>query len=139
MKIDEAFPSKYLKASIDLPDDGDMILTIRDVQMERLGMGAEAEDKPVVYFNETPKGLVMNKTNWGTIAEVIGDDDTDTWEGRKIALYATEVEFQGKRSLGIRVRLRAPKAATKTTRKMETLEDGSKITILEDASNPVPF
>lgn len=109
-KLSDMFPSKYVKAAD--CEDSDLVVTVREVKQERVGQGTDAEDKFVVYFEETDKGLVLNKTNAGTIAKLYGDD-ADDWEGKKVALFATEVSFQGQMSLGIRVRARAPKAAGK--------------------------
>jgi hypothetical protein len=107
--IDQMFPSKYLKAGD--CEEADLILTIANVKFEELGQGDKAETKPVIYFDEAEKGLVLNKTNATTIAELHGRT-TEQWIGKRIAIYATEVEMGGKVSMGIRVRLRAPKAAT---------------------------
>lgn len=104
MRINDVFPSKYLKAD---ELDGDLALTIRDVQIEKVGSGKDAEDKPVLYFEETDKGLACNKTNCKTISKLYGDE-TDDWIGKRIALFATEVDFQGDQVLAIRVRMKAP-------------------------------
>jgi hypothetical protein len=110
MNINEAYPSKYLSATADIPEDADLILTIREVTTENVGQGAKAEDKPVVYFNEHKKGLILNKTNSKSVAGLYGPE-TDGWIGKKLALFATEVDFQGEQKLAIRVRLKAPKTA----------------------------
>ena len=107
VNINSAFPSKYLKADVDLPGDGaNMTVTIKSVDMVTFG---DDSSRPVVYFYETDKGLVLNKTNAGTIAKLYGPD-TDDWEGKKINLFDTEIDFQGKQTLAIRVRSKAPKA-----------------------------
>jgi hypothetical protein len=109
MNINDMFPSKWLKAS-DIPEDGDLVLTISSVGREEIGQGDDTDLKPVVYFEETEKGLVLNKTNAETIVTLHGSE-TNAWEGRKVALFATEVDFRGKQTLAIRIRLRKPKAA----------------------------
>lgn len=106
MKIDDAFPSKYLAAG-DIPADGDLIVTIKSVTMEVLGQGEKAENKPIIYFSDAPKGLACNKTNANTIKGLYGSD-TDAWIGKKLALFAAEVDFQGRQVLAIRVRMRPP-------------------------------
>lgn len=108
MNINNAFPSKWLKSG-DIGDD-DMVLTIRAVEIEEVGQGDDAEHKPVVYFNETEKGMVLNKTNADAISKLHGPE-TDGWVGKAIALFATEVDFAGKQTLALRVRLKAPKVA----------------------------
>lgn len=98
-------PSKYLKAS-DAEDSP--VLTISHVKEESIGQGAQADMKWILFFEEEEKGLVLNRTNINTIAGMYGDD-TDDWEGKKITLFATQVDFQGKQVDAIRVRNRPPK------------------------------
>ncbi len=118
-KLNEMFPSRFLKAA-DIDDGADTVLTIDSLKMETLGQGRDAQEKWVVFFKETPKGLVLNKTNTNVIAKLYGDD-TDEWAGCKIALFATEVQFKDEMVLSIRVRTRVPKVAvTKTTPVKET-------------------
>lgn len=114
MKMSSAFPSKYLAADADVPDfeDGGLVVTISGAKLERVGMGNDAADKPVLYFEEIDKGLVLNKTNANVLTDLFGTDDTDEWEGRKVRLYAKDVEYQGKMVRGIRVHTRPPKAPT---------------------------
>lgn len=97
MNINEAFPSKYLKAS-DL-QGGSPTVTIDRVEMETLG----DDRKMVVYFQGKQKGLVTNKTNANNIAALYGDD-TDDWAGQKIMLVEAMVDFQGKSVPAIRIR-----------------------------------
>jgi hypothetical protein len=98
-----------LKAE-DIGDD-DLVLTIQSVDMEELGQ--DQDEKPVLYFAETDKGLVLNKTNCDAIAQLYPGQIGD-WIGKKIALYATEVSFGGKTMMGVRVRLRVPEAQAPT-------------------------
>lgn len=107
MKMNQMYPSKYLKA--DELGDSDHTFTISKIVMETLGQGAEADTKPVAYFKEIEKGLVLNKTNASTITKIAASDDTDDWIGKKITCFATEVQFGADMVLSIRVRLpRAP-------------------------------
>ena len=110
--VNDMFPSKYLKAS-DIGDT-DLELTIIAVDEETLGQGNDADIRSVVYFSETPKGLVLNKTNARAIASLYGDE-SDDWAGNQIRLYATEVDFKGEQMLALRVRLRAPQPARQRT------------------------
>ena len=95
--INDAFPSKYLKAA-DLKGKS-VALTVTKVASENIG----DDLKLVVFFKGTDKGLVLNKTNANSIAAVTGSGDTDDWTGKKITLFPTKVEFQGKRVPAIRV------------------------------------
>lgn len=105
MNINNAFPSKWLKSG-DIEGD-DLVLTIARVEIETVGQGEDAEQKPIVYFDETEKGLVLNKTNADSIARLHGPE-TDAWTGKRIALFSTEVDFGGKQTLALRVRLKSP-------------------------------
>lgn len=112
MRIGDYFPSTYIKAD---ELDGDVTYTIKAVKPENVGQGKNAERKPIVYFEEIEKGLVLNKTNGHTIETQHGPE-TDDWIGKRITLYATEVEFQGEVMLGIRVRLRTPQGTRQPLR-----------------------
>lgn len=101
MNINQAFPSKYLKAD---DCEEDILVTIKTVKMEQVGQGQKQEMKAILYFTELPKGLVLNKTNAKMIEKITGSADTDDWTGAKIRLISTEVEFQGDLVMAVRVR-----------------------------------
>lgn len=103
MKIGAAFPSSYLKKE----DVGNgMVVTIKDFRIEDVGGNSDPNDnKPVIHFHETDRGLVVNKTNAEIITQIMGTDDTDGWLGRQIMLYNDpNIWFGGKQTGGIRVR-----------------------------------
>jgi len=78
-------------------------VTISHVADEKVG--TDEEQKPVLYFRELGKGLVLNWTNAQCIAELLGTEDMDLWGGGKIVLFDDpRVEYAGKRCGGIRVR-----------------------------------
>jgi hypothetical protein len=105
------FPSKYLKAGADVPAEEVVVLTITSTKFDMVGQGEDAERKPIVYFKETgEKGLVLNKTNATAISKALGSDDYETWVGKRISIAATDVEYAGKVTLGLRVRTTPPKA-----------------------------
>ena len=100
MDINVAFPSKWLKAA-DL--QGKRVTVVIDrVDME--DVGDKDEDKPVVYFQGKTKGLVLNRTNASTIAEICDNSsETDDWIGVSISLYSEKVDFKGRRVDAIRI------------------------------------
>ncbi len=100
MQFKKLFPGKYLRAD-DL--EGDTPVTMKSLGLEEIN----DEKKPVLYFGEQAKGLVLNKTNGNSIASLHGNE-TDDWPGKKIILYATEVDFRGEIVDAIRVRKRIP-------------------------------
>lgn len=97
MNIHDAFPSKYLKAS-DLKGQH-ITVTIDRVEFESM----DGKQKPIVYFKGKEKGLVLNKTNSNAIEGMTGTPETDEWAGVRVALFATKVEYQGKRVDAIRI------------------------------------
>jgi hypothetical protein len=120
MNIDDAFPSKYLKAS-DLPEEGTVSFTIERIEIEEIGR--EKQHKPVIFFEEDDaKPMVANKTNCNTIAKVTGSRTFEDWIGKKINLYRAEVEFNGEMMESIRVSLKSKAVATP-----RTLEDVEEI------------
>lgn len=132
MRIGTAFPSKYLKAE-DLGDNR-AVVTIRAVEFEDIG--SDDGHKAVVYFKGRNKGLVLNRTNANTITEIAKTDETDDWSGVSVVLYATKVDYQGKRVSAIRVDAPKPKAAPKPVREPDV--DGEDTTPFTDEDDP-PF
>ena len=102
--IDEFFPSKYLKAS-DL-QGRDVRVTIASLNPEQFENDGKTETKLVVYFLNKEKGVVLNKTNAGTISTAYGYDYT-TWPGNQITLYMAMVDAWGETREAIRVRVTA--------------------------------
>lgn len=108
MRMDDVFPSRWLKAS-DL--EGKRCRAVMNkVEMQDFGDDGE---KPVVYFLRAQlnvvkeKGLVLNRTNWNTIADMYGDE-SDAWNGKEITLFATKVPFGRKIVDSIRIDLAPP-------------------------------
>lgn len=98
MDINSAFPSDWLKAT-DL-QGRPVRLIITEVVTEKVG----DDYRPIVHFQKTKKGLVLNKTNSNSIAEVYGTE-TDNWTGCIIELYPDKTDYQGKRVDCIRIRV----------------------------------
>jgi hypothetical protein len=86
MKYSVFSPSKYLKPA-DL-NGNRVTVTISGVTKETVGN----DERLVVHFEGTGKGLILNKTNGSAIANVFGDD-TEDWLGGKIVLFVTTVDF----------------------------------------------
>ncbi len=99
MKANDVFPSKFMKV-VDL-NGKELTATISSVEKEQVG-----EDlKPVVYFKGGKlKALVLNKTNFESIEEIAGSDETDDWDGVKITLFPSTVRFNGQKVPCVRVK-----------------------------------
>lgn len=67
MKASDVFQSKYLRCE-DLKGR-DVSLTIDRVEMAQMPNGGQR--KPALFFRGKEKGLILNKTNFNTIASVL--------------------------------------------------------------------
>jgi hypothetical protein len=105
MNIDSMFPSNYLKAS---DAEGNPTLTMQDVKIEKMkNRDGEEEEKPVLYFVEVEKGMVLNRTNAQTISGMYGDD-TDNWISERITLTSVDVSAFGQTKPALRVSSKKP-------------------------------
>lgn len=98
MNINEAFPSKYLKAA-DIPEEG-RVCVISHVDEEEVGRDKEV--RPILYFEGVEKGVVLNKTNATNISKLYGAE-TDDWVGKKVMIGTAWVDFNGQSTEGIRI------------------------------------
>ena len=106
MKHNEAYPSKFL-ASADLIVNGQVkkiAVTFEAIVPEKItGNDGGTETKPVARFVGKDKRMVINKTNWGRIAELLGSDDSDDWVGKAVVLSVVKVTMKGKLVNGLSV------------------------------------
>ncbi len=86
MRVNEAFPSKFIKAT-DL-QGGRRQVTITHVEMEEM---ADGKLVPVAYFKGKQKGLILNRTKCAVIEDIAKTDEMDEWSGISIILYPTRV------------------------------------------------
>jgi len=106
MKASDAFPSRYLQTSV--VKDKSIVAVISHVELETVGQGADQKRKPVLYL-DGQKPMVLNRTNFETLADAFGD--SDEWSGHKIKIFAARTQFQGKSMDGLRVQPIVPKPA----------------------------
>ena len=102
MKVSVDFGGRFWKADQLLKP---VLLTIRTVTREAM-MGNPQDLKWAVWFEEDPKGLVLNRTNAVAINSLYGDDSA-AWTGQKVVLHKSTTEMQG-RTVDC-VRIRGPK------------------------------
>lgn len=97
MKASDFFSGKSLKAE-DIKGH-EPIVTIERVTT------ADFEDgkKPIIHFKGKEKTLVCNRTNWNSIVDITGEDDSENWPGHQIKLVVARVDYQGKRVDAIRI------------------------------------
>ena len=128
MNINDLFPSKYLRAS-DLGDRQFHVTMagLRTEQMPKQGKKGQTEQKAILFFRGTEKGLILSATNARTIAELHGPETND-WPGKRITLYVEfNVEAFGKKYNVVRVRPTVPLDANGTANDTHLPEDRGEI------------
>jgi hypothetical protein len=114
VKRSEAFPSKWLSVA-DL-EGGPVVVTIKVAALETLkGFDGADTKKVALYFAHKYKPLPLNRTNYDSVADIAGTDETDDWSGTKVELFVTKELVKGK--LTDCVRIRKPETTTKTKSK----------------------
>jgi hypothetical protein len=110
MNVADIFPTRFVSAA-DL-NGKSFTLTIRSVTLEDMqSHDNKTVTKPVAWFTNAAKGLVLNRTNTMIIADLYGPE-TDAWAGKRITIYATKVRAFGKMEDAIRVREEKPAPPT---------------------------
>lgn len=96
--FDELFPGRFLKAGEF--QGRDVTLTIAAIETESLPQDKGGERvRGIISFKETPKKLVLNRTN-GECFKALWGRATDDWIGHHVTLYPAE--YQG--DVAIRVK-----------------------------------
>jgi hypothetical protein len=108
MRFNDRHPSRFVKAS-DLKPKGAVVVIDR-LEMEDVGQGADKKTKPVLYFANASKALVLNAVNDEQIGKILGTDDDKQWRGKRVELFPTTTTF-GKKVVDC-VRVRAVDGAT---------------------------
>jgi hypothetical protein len=99
--------SKYLKAEDMVGKTTVVVISdVEDVQFDDKG----TKPKPVLSFKNRDKALVVNATNFDTLAAGIGNN-TNKWPGHSIVLKGAKVGFKGRLvdSIVVEVPKQAPK------------------------------
>lgn len=77
-------------------------VTIRALTVETVGAPGQQEQKPVLWFEGTDRGLICNKVNLVAIARLHGPE-TDEWPGKRVSLRSELVRAFGGEHLVVRV------------------------------------
>jgi hypothetical protein len=110
VKRSEVFQSKWLSAA-DL-NGGSVVATIKVAALETLkGFDGADTQKVVLYFAHKLKPLPLNRTNYDSVANIAGTDETDDWPGTKVEPFVNKEIVKGK--LTDCVRIRKPATAAK--------------------------
>lgn len=109
----------YIGAYI-LDPGQEMTLTIDRVVSEKIkGEKGKVDIKPVIYFKEQIKPMILNNTNCMTIEFLTGSDLPDDWAGHKITIYGTPVKMGTETVEALRIRT---KQEVKTKEEVYTMQ-----------------
>jgi predicted YcjX-like family ATPase len=86
--FDELYPGRFIKAG-DLKGR-DVTVTIAKVHVEELE-GTKKQTKGVISFRETPRELVLNRTNGECIKAMFGRHLAE-WAGKRLTLYPAKID-----------------------------------------------
>jgi hypothetical protein len=136
MNVLAAFSGDYITA--DSFDGKVPMLTIDHVQKVDLEDDkGKTRSRPVVYFRETKRGWVLNKTSAQALSALFGHE-TDKWAGKRVSLGAELVQFGKERVLGIRVR-GSPDIASPVTFDLKLpRKRPQKVTLVPTGGKPAP-
>jgi hypothetical protein len=140
-KRNEVFPNLNLSAA-DL-NGKPITLTIESApQMTLRGKNGSGEEvKTVLYFHKTKKRLPLNRTNWDSVADITGEDDTVNWPGHRIEVYPTTTSLGAETVACVRIRapaqgeLKAAPAAKKAKAKTPEPE----MALAAEMDDEIPF
>ncbi len=108
MKVSDIAPSKYMKAHVDVPEDGTVTATITNVTQEK-GQGDDGADyvMNLLHLKEHDKPLKLNK-GMLQVLEALYGDETDEWRDHRVILFCTVQGFGGKDYNVIRIKPKNP-------------------------------
>lgn len=101
------FPNDYVSAAEFAGKD--YTLTIREVKIEGVQTDDGKESKPVLFFVETKKKLILNRTNSESIATMYGGA-VEGWPGKRITLFPATTSAFGATVDCVRIREKVPPA-----------------------------
>jgi hypothetical protein len=113
-KVGDLF--QYLSAEMFIGTK-DVVMTILRVEITELENQRGKQERAILYFKETAKGLVVgNKTNVRQLVKLFGAE-TDNWVDHRVALFTAEVTAFGKTMQSIRIRDFEPHSEKKQPKK----------------------
>lgn len=83
----------------DLEEGERTVVTIKSAEEEQFQDGKK---QPVLQFLELDQKLSLNKTRVKKCVELLGED-TEEWIGKKISLYPTPTQFNGKDFMSVAI------------------------------------
>lgn len=106
------FMDKNYLGAWDVPDEGDLILTIDHAARDEVKNERGSERKLTLHFVEDVKPMILNSTNSKRITEAHGSPKVEDWAGKQIAIYTEKVTAFGGTTDALRIRPFPPKVET---------------------------
>ena len=103
------FMDKNFLGSWDVPDGGDLILTIDHAERNEVQNQKGKDVKLTIHFVEDFKPMILNKTNSDRISKAVGSKKVEDWKGKAISIYVETVSAFGGTTDALRIRDYAPK------------------------------
>jgi len=82
---------------------GPATVTIKEITQEELHPAGRPVKKFVLWFTETPRGVILTRPLALQLAKFLGDD-TASWKDQKITLYPEPMNVAGRACVAIRAR-----------------------------------
>lgn len=124
--INDIFPSKFLKAH-ELKGTTPTV-TIARVGIEQVRSRTHVDTKPVLYFQNRTKGVLLNKTRAQAVTQIAGSPLTERWVGVAVTLYATTATFD--KTTHDVIGIKAPTASVGTAK--------PRVSDVADTRRPLP-
>ena len=100
--------------SYSLPDGKDVVLTIKETKKDKVAnTTGKKEECFVVYFKESDKPMILNRTNCKTLEKIFKTPFIDEWIGKKVQLGIDTVSAFGESVEALRIRPILPKDKVK--------------------------
>ncbi len=104
------YMDKPFLGSWDVPDTGDLVLTVDYVSQEDVQNDRGTQKKLTVHFKERGyKPMICNTTNAKAISKAYGSPDVGVWANKKISIYKATISAFGSTQECLRVREYPPK------------------------------
>ena len=104
------FMDKPFLGAWDVPDTGDLVLTIDYVSIDEVQNDRGREKKFTLHFKERDfKPMICNTTNAKAISKAYGSTKVENWLNKKISIYKATISAFGSTTECLRVREYPPK------------------------------
>ena len=104
------FMDKPFMGAWDVPDSGDLVLTIDYVSIDEVQNDRGREKKFTLHFKERDyKPMICNTTNAKAISKAYGSTKVENWLNKKISIYKATISAFGSTTECLRVREYPPK------------------------------